>query len=129
MVDREEDDTVEYKNKATWVFNQAKSAPGLTEDVVLVFPHVMILSMILATVREKPAMVGLAGKLLIVTFQKLFYNNLEVLCYDESMKRITIYEYLLVDSTFDCFIFRERNFSYCFFVKPLLEVSSLKLLD
>nr|AIU56857.1 sensory neuron membrane protein 1 [Microplitis mediator] len=70
LVDREEDDTVEYKNKATWVFNQAKSAPGLTEDVVLVFPHVMILSMILATVREKPAMVGLAAKAVDSIFHK-----------------------------------------------------------
>lgn len=77
MVDREEDDTVEYCNKATFIFNQAKSAPGLTEDVVLVFPHAMILGMILATVREKPAMVGLAGKFLIIIIiiiitQKIF---------------------------------------------------------
>lgn len=68
LVDREEDDTVEYNNKATWIFNKKKSGRGLHEDMELVFPHIMILSMVYATVRERPGMVGLAG----IPYQSIF---------------------------------------------------------
>ncbi|XP_034946984.1 sensory neuron membrane protein 1-like [Chelonus insularis] len=68
--DNDADDTVEYSNKATWIFNPGKSAPGLTEDVELVLPHIMILGMILTTVREKPGMVGLAAKAIDSIFHK-----------------------------------------------------------
>lgn len=61
VIDREEDDTVEFSFKLTWHFNQAKSAPGLTENVELTFPHMMILGAVMTTLRERPAMVGLAG--------------------------------------------------------------------
>nr|AWS20447.1 sensory neuron membrane protein 1 [Aphidius gifuensis] len=70
LVDREEDDTVEYSNKATWIFNKKKSGPGLHEDMELVFPHIMILSMVYATVRERPGMVGLAAKAVDSIFHK-----------------------------------------------------------
>lgn len=61
MKDFDEDDTCEYSNKVTWVFNQPKSGPGLTEDMVITFPHAMILSLIMSVMREKPGMIGLAG--------------------------------------------------------------------
>ncbi|KAF7992411.1 hypothetical protein HCN44_001736 [Aphidius gifuensis] len=70
LVDREEDDTVEYNNKATWIFNKKKSGKGLHEDLELVFPHVMILSMVYATMRERPGMVSLAGKAVDSIFHK-----------------------------------------------------------
>nr|QNL15118.1 sensory neuron membrane protein 2 [Aulacocentrum confusum] len=70
LEDRAEDDTVEYSNKITWVFNPSKSAPGLTENVEIFFPHPMILGIVMATVRDKPAMVGLAAKAIDSIFHK-----------------------------------------------------------
>lgn len=60
-MDFEEEDECEYSNKATWIFNKEKSGKGLTEDTVITFPHVMILTLIMTVVREKPGMMGLAG--------------------------------------------------------------------
>ncbi|KAK0097725.1 hypothetical protein PV326_014253 [Microctonus aethiopoides] len=70
VIDREEDDTVEFSFKLTWHFNQAKSAPGLSENVELTFPHMMILGAVMTTLRERPAMVGLAAKAMDSIFHK-----------------------------------------------------------
>lgn len=60
LVDREEDDSVEYSQKTTWFFNKAKSN-GLTGEEDMVFPHLMILGMVMATLREKPAAIGVVS--------------------------------------------------------------------
>ncbi|XP_049943966.1 sensory neuron membrane protein 1-like isoform X3 [Schistocerca serialis cubense] len=41
--DHKEDDTVSYNNKITWLFNQGKSAPGLTGDEMVTMPHPLLL--------------------------------------------------------------------------------------
>lgn len=61
LVDREEDDTVEYNQRITWHFNPSKSN-GLTGDEELVFPHLAILSMVMITMADKPNMIGVASK-------------------------------------------------------------------
>ncbi|XP_015114625.1 sensory neuron membrane protein 1 isoform X1 [Diachasma alloeum] len=70
LVDNNEEDTCEYSNKATWMFAPEKSGVGLSEDTVLTFPHVMILTLILTVVREKPGMMGLAAKAVDSIFKK-----------------------------------------------------------
>lgn len=61
LVDREEDDTVEYNQRVTWRFNPSKSN-GLTGDEELVYPHIAMLGMIMITVKDKPTMIGVASK-------------------------------------------------------------------
>lgn len=60
LVDREEEDSVEYSLKSTWFFNPKKSN-GLTGEEEMVFPHLMILGMVATTLIEKPAAVGIVG--------------------------------------------------------------------
>ena len=60
LVDREEDDTVEYSMKNTWIFNPAKSN-GLTGEEEVVFPHLLMLGIVLGTLKEKPTAMGLVG--------------------------------------------------------------------
>ncbi|KAG7191191.1 hypothetical protein KM043_013986 [Ampulex compressa] len=69
LVDREDDDSVEYSLKATWYFNPAKSN-GLTGEEELVFPHLLILGMVLTTLREKPTAIGVVSKAVDSIFKK-----------------------------------------------------------
>ncbi|XP_043284448.1 sensory neuron membrane protein 1 isoform X2 [Venturia canescens] len=69
LVDREEDDTVEYSQRITWIFNPAKSN-GLTGNEELVFPHLLMLGIIMTTMRDKPAMIGLSAKAVDSIFKK-----------------------------------------------------------
>lgn len=61
LVDREEDDSVEYNIKATWYFNPSRSE-GLTGEEVLVFPHILILSMLKITLQEQPGAIGIISE-------------------------------------------------------------------
>ncbi|XP_011149856.2 sensory neuron membrane protein 1 isoform X2 [Harpegnathos saltator] len=69
LIDREDDDSVEYSLKSEWYFNKKKSN-GLTGDEDMVFPHLMILGMVMATLRDKPAAVGVVGK----AVNSIFHN-------------------------------------------------------
>ncbi|XP_020708289.1 sensory neuron membrane protein 1 isoform X2 [Athalia rosae] len=69
LVDRDEDDTVEYNQRITWHFNASRSN-GLTGDEELVFPHLAILGMMMITVSEKPTMVGVAAKAVDSIYKK-----------------------------------------------------------
>ncbi|CAK9823842.1 Sensory neuron membrane protein 1 [Anthophora retusa] len=69
LVDREEDDSVEYSLKATWYFNPSRSN-GLTGDEEIVFPHVLILSMVKITLLEQPAAIGILNKGVDSIFKK-----------------------------------------------------------
>ncbi|XP_050598000.1 sensory neuron membrane protein 1 isoform X2 [Bombus affinis] len=69
MVDREEDDSLEYNLKATWFFNPSLSSP-LTGEEELVFPHVLILSMIKLTLEQQPAAIGILNKAVDNIFKK-----------------------------------------------------------
>lgn len=60
LIDREDEDSVEYSIKATWFFNPKKSN-GLTGNEDMVVPHLMILSMALMTLKEKPAAMPIIG--------------------------------------------------------------------
>lgn len=60
LVDREEDDSVEYSQMTKWFFNKGKSK-GLTGDEDMVFPHLMILGMVMATLKDKPTAIGVVG--------------------------------------------------------------------
>lgn len=77
-MDNDADDTCEYSNKATWKFAPEKTGVGLSEDTVLTFPHVMILSVILTVVREKPGMMGLAGNFINMINKYIYYQYLVV---------------------------------------------------
>lgn len=68
LVDREEDDTVEYSIKNKWIFRADLSGPGLTGEEMLVLPHVFILAMVMTTVREKPTMVPVVSKYIIICY-------------------------------------------------------------
>lgn len=69
LVDREDEDSVEYSMKSTWFFNPKKSN-GLTGEEIMVYPHLMILGMVAATLREKPAAIGVVGKAVDSIFHK-----------------------------------------------------------
>lgn len=60
LVDREDEDSVEYSIKATWFFNPKRSN-GLTGEEDMVFPHLMMLGMVATGLREKPAAIGIIG--------------------------------------------------------------------
>lgn len=60
LLDREDEDSVEYSMKSTWFFNPKKSK-GLTGDEDMVFPHLMILGMAMMTLRDKPAAMPIVG--------------------------------------------------------------------
>lgn len=61
MIDRDEDDTVEFQVQNTWYFDESKSE-GLTGEEELIIPHTFILAMAMATMREKPAMAPIVGR-------------------------------------------------------------------
>nr|UEN71286.1 sensory neuron membrane protein 1 [Gregopimpla kuwanae] len=67
--DREEDDTVEYSQRTTWIFNPSKSN-GLTGNEVLTFPHILMLGIIMSTMRDKPNLINLAAKAVDSIFKK-----------------------------------------------------------
>ncbi|XP_051174134.1 sensory neuron membrane protein 1-like [Leptopilina boulardi] len=69
LIDHEEDDTVEYNMKNWFVFNPSKSN-GLTGEEEVVFPHLLILGMVMGTLREKPNAIGLVGK----AINSIFHN-------------------------------------------------------
>lgn len=60
LIDREDEDSLEYSIKSTWFFNPKKSN-GLTGNEDMVFPHLMILGMALMTLKEKPAAMPIIG--------------------------------------------------------------------
>ncbi|XP_012524456.2 sensory neuron membrane protein 1 isoform X2 [Monomorium pharaonis] len=69
LVDREDEDSVEYSMKSWWIFNPKKSK-GLTGEEIMVYPHLMILGMVAATLLEKPAAIGVVGKAVDSIFHK-----------------------------------------------------------
>ncbi|XP_012339100.2 LOW QUALITY PROTEIN: sensory neuron membrane protein 1-like [Apis florea] len=69
LVDREEDDSLEYNLKATWYFNPSRSE-GLTGEEELVVPHVLILSMAKLTLEQQPAAMGILNKAVDSIFKK-----------------------------------------------------------
>ncbi|XP_049795759.1 sensory neuron membrane protein 1-like [Schistocerca nitens] len=68
--DHKEDDTVSYNNKITWLFNQGKSAPGLTGDELVTMPHPLLLGLLLTLERDKPGMLALVNKAIPPLFRK-----------------------------------------------------------
>nr|QHR83074.1 sensory neuron membrane protein 1 [Ceracris nigricornis] len=68
--DHKEDDTVSYNQKVTWLFNQAKSGPGLTGDEVITMPHPLLLGLLLTLERDKPGMLALVNKAIPPLFRK-----------------------------------------------------------
>ncbi|XP_017757979.1 PREDICTED: sensory neuron membrane protein 1-like [Eufriesea mexicana] len=69
MVDREEDDTLEYSLKSTWYFNPSKSG-SLTGEEEIVIPHVLILSIVKLTLQQQPAAIGILNKAVDSIFKK-----------------------------------------------------------
>ena len=60
MIDREDDDTVEYAIKNKYIFRPDLSE-GLTGDEELMLPHVFILAMVMGALREKPSMMPIVS--------------------------------------------------------------------
>lgn len=60
LVDREDEDSVEYSMKSRWYYNFKKSG-SLTGEEIMVVPHLMILGMVAATLKDKPAAIGVLG--------------------------------------------------------------------
>ncbi|XP_072748130.1 sensory neuron membrane protein 1-like [Anoplolepis gracilipes] len=69
LVDREIEDTVEYSMKNTWFFNSKKSN-GLTGNEDVVLPNLMILTMAMMTMKEKPAAIPFVSKAVDSIFHK-----------------------------------------------------------
>ncbi|XP_023315904.1 sensory neuron membrane protein 1-like isoform X1 [Trichogramma pretiosum] len=61
IVDRKEDDTVEYSLKNKWIFVPGKS-DGLDGQEELVMPHIFMLALIMAGVRERPKAMPIINK-------------------------------------------------------------------
>ena len=66
LVDYEEDDTVEFSNKMTFLFNATK---GLSGEEELYMPHLFILGMIYGTQRMKPNFLPMAVKAINLIFK------------------------------------------------------------
>lgn len=62
LVDRDEDDTLLFRNHDTWHFNASRSN-GLTGDEELIFPHPAILSIVMFTAATKPTGMGVTSKI------------------------------------------------------------------
>lgn len=56
LVDREEDDTVEYSLRQLWYFNQKKSA--MPEDTEIYAFHPIMLAVTLIVQRDRPSTMG-----------------------------------------------------------------------
>lgn len=69
LVDREEDDSVEYNLKNTWYFNPSRSN-GLTGEEEIVMPHIVILSIVKITLVEQPGAIGIINKAVDSIFKK-----------------------------------------------------------
>lgn len=61
QVDRDEDDSIEYRVKTTWYFNAARSN-GLTTEEEIIFPNILILSMVKMVMAEQPSVIGLVSE-------------------------------------------------------------------
>ncbi|XP_011499318.1 PREDICTED: sensory neuron membrane protein 1 [Ceratosolen solmsi marchali] len=61
LIDREEDDSVEFSIKNKWIF-KSEMSEGLTGDEELILPHIFILAMVMTTYREKPTMLPVINK-------------------------------------------------------------------
>ncbi|XP_058800607.1 sensory neuron membrane protein 1-like [Phymastichus coffea] len=61
LIDSNKDDTVEYSTKNTYIFKAEKSH-GLTGEEELVLPHIFILSLVMAAVRERPSAMPIINK-------------------------------------------------------------------
>lgn len=59
VVDREEDDTVEYSMRQVWYFDPEKSA--VSEDAEIYMIHPLILSIVLITQQENPSAMGVVS--------------------------------------------------------------------
>ncbi|XP_026669914.1 sensory neuron membrane protein 1 isoform X2 [Ceratina calcarata] len=69
LVDREEDDSVEYNIKTTWYYNPSRSN-GLTGEEEIYFPHIVILTMVKTTLKEQPGALGILNKAVDSIFKK-----------------------------------------------------------
>ncbi|XP_015438364.1 PREDICTED: sensory neuron membrane protein 1-like [Dufourea novaeangliae] len=69
LVDREEDDSVEYNLKNTWYFNPSRSN-GLTGEEEIVMPHLLIVNMVKIVLVEQPTAIGIVSKAVDSIFKK-----------------------------------------------------------
>ncbi|XP_026482610.1 sensory neuron membrane protein 1 [Ctenocephalides felis] len=67
QVDNELDDSITFKMKTTWFFNQEKSAP-LTGDEQIVIPHPFILGLGVKVAESKPGMLGIVNRALPIIY-------------------------------------------------------------
>lgn len=68
LIDRDEDDSVEYAMKNTFYFDADKSE-GLTGEEELMLPHVFILAMVMTVLRDKPSAMPVISKWAPTRFQ------------------------------------------------------------
>ncbi|XP_077281614.1 sensory neuron membrane protein 1-like isoform X1 [Temnothorax americanus] len=92
IVDREEDDTVEYSLRQVWYFNQEKSI--MSEEVEIYTFHPIMIAVTLIIQRDKPSTMGVISKALDSIFKKpqsifiktsvkdLFFNGIRFDCTD-----------------------------------------------
>ncbi|XP_020289234.1 sensory neuron membrane protein 1-like isoform X1 [Pseudomyrmex gracilis] len=92
LVDRDEDDTVEYSLRQVWYFNSAKSSAS--ENAEIYAFHPVMLAVTLLTQIEKPAALGVVSKALDSVFKKpdsmfikttvkeLFFDGVRFSCVD-----------------------------------------------
>lgn len=61
-MDHDEDDTVSYNAKSTFIFNAEKSK-GLTGNEEITVPHLFMLGTVNAVLRDKPSAMPIVGKI------------------------------------------------------------------
>ena len=76
VVDREEDDTVEYSLRQLWYFNQEKSI--MSENVEIYAFHPLMIAITLIIQRDKPSTMGVISMYLM---KKRRTNNAEILAF------------------------------------------------
>ncbi|XP_076281251.1 sensory neuron membrane protein 1 isoform X2 [Lasioglossum baleicum] len=69
QVERDEDDSIEYRVKTTWYFNAAKSN-GLTGEEELILPNLLALMTIKVVLKEQPGVIGVVSKAMDSIFRK-----------------------------------------------------------
>ncbi|CAH2982872.1 unnamed protein product [Chilo suppressalis] len=68
LEDSEENDTITYKKKDTFIFRPDLSGPGLTGEEIITMPHVVMISVATIVSKEKPKLTKTVGQ----AFNKIF---------------------------------------------------------
>ncbi|KAK6621164.1 hypothetical protein RUM43_011470 [Polyplax serrata] len=91
LVDYQEDDSVSFYMKNTWIFNKEKTAPLTGEEIVIV-PHPLLMGLILAVERDRAGILPLINKAIPILFDKP----------DSIFVKVKVFDFLFRGIIFNC---------------------------